>query len=60
MKKRRIIGFLLLIPAFALWFTAIGGASNAHFFADPTDYALMVLGGAVSTIAALVLNIDAF
>lgn len=48
-----------MIPAFIFWLYAIGGASHAGFFADAYDYQVMVMGGALSTIAALLLNIEA-
>ena len=58
MKMRRLIGWLILIPSFVFWLYAIGGASGAGFFADPFDYELMVMGGAISTISALLLGTD--
>lgn len=47
----------MIIP-FIFWLASIGGASNAGFFADAFDYQIMVMGGAISTIAALTLFID--
>ncbi|MDG6997855.1 MAG: hypothetical protein JRN15_01935 [Nitrososphaerota archaeon] len=59
MKTRRLIGFLIMIPCFVFWLYAVGGASHAGFFADAYDYQVIIMGGALSTIAALLLNIEA-
>lgn len=59
MKTIRIIGWLVLIPALVFWLVAIGGASHSGFFADAYDYEVIVMGGAISTIAALLLNSEA-
>jgi hypothetical protein len=58
MKPRRIIGWIAIIPAFVFWLLAIGSASNAGFSADAYAFQMMVMGGAISTIAALLLNLD--
>ncbi len=58
MKTRRVVGWVIMIIPFIFWLTSIGGASHAGFFADPFDYEIMVMGGAISTLAALTLFID--
>lgn len=47
-----------MVPAFVFWLTAIGSASGSGFFADAYAYQIMVMGGAISSIAALLLNLD--
>lgn len=59
MKTRRLIGWLVMIPAFVFWLVSIASASHSGFFADAYAYQIMVMGGAISTIAALLLNIEA-
>lgn len=58
MRTRRIIGWIAMIPAFVFWLLAIGSASSAGFSADAYAFQIMVMGGAISTVAALLLNID--
>lgn len=60
MKARRMVGWVIMIPAMVFWLYAIGGASNAGLFADAFDYQVIVMGGALSTLAALLLNADVF
>jgi hypothetical protein len=55
MKINRIVGFAILVVSFVFWFSAIASASNAGFFADASALELMVMGGAIASIAALVL-----
>ena len=58
MKTRRIVGWVIMIIPFVFWLTSIAGASNAGFFADPFDYSIMVMGGAISVNAAATLFKD--
>lgn len=58
MKTRRIVGWIIMIIPFIFWLTAIGHASNSGFFADAYAYQVMVLGGAISVIAAATLFIE--
>ena len=60
MTPRRILGWIIMIPAFVFWLYAIGSATRAGFFADPFAYQIIVMGGALSTIAALLLNAEVF
>jgi uncharacterized membrane protein HdeD (DUF308 family) len=55
---RKRIGFLILIIPFFFWFTAIWSASSAGFFEDANAVQIMVLGGAISMIAGIVLIVD--
>ena len=58
-----MVGWLILIPAFVFWLVAIGSAAfypGEGYFADPYAYQIIVMGGALSTISALLLNADVF
>lgn len=48
-----------MIPAFVFWLYALAGATHAGFYADNFDLQAVIMGGALSTIAALLLNIEA-
>ncbi len=54
LSKSKIIGFIILFGgSLPMWLIAIAGASSHHFFEDQFDLQLMILGGAVATIAGL-------
>ncbi|MFI5450505.1 MAG: hypothetical protein ACHQ03_12155 [Candidatus Bathyarchaeia archaeon] len=54
MKSTKIAGWIVLVIAAVLWFTAIGGAvGSIGVFENQNDLQLIVLGGAVSVIAGL-------
>jgi hypothetical protein len=55
MKTTKIVGWIILVFAAVLWFTAIANAIGKGFFEDQNALQLIVLGGAVSMVAGLFL-----
>jgi uncharacterized membrane protein len=55
MKTAKILGWIVLVIAAVLWFTAIANATGRGFFEDENAVQLIVLGGAVSMIAGVLL-----
>jgi hypothetical protein len=55
MKTTKILGWIILLMAAVLWFTAIGSAVGRGFFEDQNAVQLIVLGGAVSMVAGVFL-----
>jgi len=55
LKPVKIAGWIVLLIAAVFWFTAIGSAIGQGFFEDQNAVQLIVLGGAVSMIAGLLL-----
>jgi hypothetical protein len=54
LSKSKIIGLVILFfGSFPMWLIAISSASNSHFFEDQFAVQLMILGGAVATIAGV-------
>ncbi len=49
------MGWIVLVLAAVLWFTAIGSAVGKGFFEDQNAVQLIVLGGAVSMVAGILL-----
>ena len=55
MKTTKILGWIILLLAAVLWFTAIGSAVGRGFFEDQNALQLIVLGGAVGMVAGVFL-----
>jgi hypothetical protein len=56
LAKNQIIGLLILFfVSFPMWIYAISSASNHHFFEDQLAVQLMILGGAVATVAGIII-----
>jgi hypothetical protein len=53
MRTTKILGWIVLVIAAVLWFTAIANAMGRGFFEDENALQLIVLGGAVSIIAGI-------
>jgi hypothetical protein len=54
LKRTRLFALPILAVSFFFWIYATVGASASGFFLDQTDVQVMVLGGAVSMVAAAV------
>jgi len=57
MRLTRIVGWVIVAVAFVFWFTAIAGATASGSFENQGAVQLMILGGAISMIAGLVLQL---
>ncbi len=55
MKSAKILGWIVLLVAAVLWFTAIGNAVGRGFFEDQNALQLIVLGGAVAMVGGVFL-----
>jgi hypothetical protein len=55
MKQVKIIGWIILVFAAVLWFSAIGLAIGHGLFENQNSLQLIVLGGAVSMVAGIFL-----
>ena len=60
LRTTKILGWIVLVIAAVLWFTAIGNAMGRGFFEDENALQLIVLGGAVSIIAGVLLWLGDF